>query len=114
MSTAVIALLVIVMVGAILLVVFVAVRSARPPARAPAATPQRQAPEYKHNPASVQYYGTKEAKEGGPKPPSKKECTDPRPRDPRKAPLPRCPHCGKALGYGDLRCPRCGLDLGQT
>lgn len=34
--------------------------------------------------------------------------------DPRTTPLPKCPGCGTAVGFGEKRCSKCGRDLGPA
>jgi len=67
------------------------------------------APAYMPHVSSSEYY-----RPGDRKPSSDVHAPEEPPRakkdesDPRKAPLPRCPVCDAAIGYGQERCPRCG------
>jgi hypothetical protein len=106
MSAALVLVVVIVIVAAIAFIALVATRAAGA-SRAPRVMPQEGAPpEYKHRPETVSYYGhppehDRTAKSGERK----------MPPDPRQAPLPRCPACGAAIAFGDVKCPKCGHDL---
>jgi len=63
-----------------------------------------QGPAYRQNPASVEYYRPEpESQHAGNVDPVSR----PKPIDPRKMPLPRCPRCGAAIAFTDERCPKC-------
>ena len=110
MSAAVALLLVIIVVVAIAFVAFLASRIA---AASPPQTNERSGgpvPGYKHSPETVSYYGQQPAqREPMPSAPDRHVSTDP-----RQTPLPRCPACGAAIAYGDLRCPKCGSNLASS
>lgn len=107
MSAAVALLIVVIVVAAIAFVAFLASRiAAVPPAQEDERT-RGLAPGYRHAPETVRYYG-QQAPDREQKPSvSEKRVSG----DPRQTPLPRCPACGAAIAYGEVRCPKCGTEL---
>lgn len=109
MSAALVVVIVIVVALAVAVIALIVSRLVAAQRVAPP-PPPAQAPGYRHSPETVRYYGqAAPAPEAGPRPAEK-----PADRDPRHAPLPRCPACGTATAYGDEKCRKCGRDLRQA
>ena len=64
-------------------------------------------PAYSAGPASVVYYKNQHQ----PDPPIGNALTYSTRRDPRNAPLARCPKCGTAIAFRDEQCPKCGVAI---
>lgn len=103
------AVLLIVMVGLALLLFIVALLLML---RARDATvvhpPLVSGPGYTHDPRHADYYRQHpDIKQTEPAPKEGK----PRRNDPRDVPLPKCPRCGTAVGFGEPKCVKCGYSL---
>ncbi|MBU0686215.1 MAG: hypothetical protein ABIE25_02450 [Thermoplasmatota archaeon] len=65
-------------------------------------------PGYTHDPRHADYY--RPNSDTNQRKPALKE-GKPRRSDPREVPLPKCPHCGAAVGFGEAQCVKCGYLL---
>ncbi len=79
--------------------------------RATPRAPSVSGPCYSHDPAHADYYRPRLDTNR-----TSNTATSAKPgmKDPRDVPLPKCPQCGAAVGFGETKCFKCGRMLGQN
>lgn len=103
------AVLLVVMLGLALLLFIVALLLIFRTRDATAVHPPRvSGPGYTHDPKHADYYRPDTYTNHGNLPPKEGK---PRRNDPRDVPLPKCPRCGTAVGFGEPQCVKCGYSL---
>ena len=70
--------------------------------------PRISGPGYTLDPTHADYY--RPNSDTNQRKPAPKE-GNPRRNDPRDVPLPKCPQCGTAVGFGEPKCVKCGHAL---
>lgn len=104
-------LIILVVLVLLALIVFAVLKTrSRAPTPPTAHTHASNVPGYTHDPRHMEYYRPQISRQDDARP----KPEPPRPNDPRKEPLPRCPSCGAAIGYDDERCYKCGLVLKEN